>query len=253
MPSHSQTVSRRKCPVTAGFTADGKLKVIYCGMWSCPRCAVKNAKRWAKRARKQLFNGRDGKSTRYFFITLTLGSKIRTVDKGFESIPGLWDRLRKNMQRAYPDSWDYLAFVEGQPDRGGMPHFHVLSSQAPTAKVGKRGWITKHNMHDWAYALGWGFEADLSQVMGDRAASYVAKYASKQHPATPKGFRRVRPSQGWAKDTTPQAIHLIVPRRGESLVDYINRVAYETGLPQEDLIAHWQAVQQLIELERAEL
>lgn len=133
-----------------------------------------------------------------------------------------------------------------------MPHFHVLSSSPPTAKPGKHGYITKHNMHAWAVALGWGFEADLQEVRGDKAASYVAKYASKQHPSTPKGFRRVRASRGWAKDLPESFRRLIVPFRGESLVDFIIRVAEITGLPAEELATAWQRVWEVVTIERLE-
>ena len=247
-----QNFRRVKCPTTGGFDRIGKTHVVYCGMWTCPHCAIENARKWAKTARAQVFSGLDGQNTRYWFLTLTLGSNFRHIEQGFEALPGLWDRLRKNMQRAYPDGWSYLAFVEGQPERGYMPHFHVLSSMLPTAKLGARGKITKHTLHDWAHRLGWGFEAELEPVLGDKAASYVAKYASKQSPRTPKGFRRVRPSQDWRRPPNNPIFRLLVPFRAETTVDFLNRVSEVTGLAQEDLFVLWRDLQREIALERVE-
>src|SRR5258707_4215780 len=91
------------------------------------------------------------------------------------------------MQR-HTASWPYLAFVEGQPNRGAMPHFHVLSS-APTP----------YRIKDFAVHHGFGHQADEKPITSDGAVDYVSKYASKQGTSAPKGFRRVGRSSKLAK------------------------------------------------------
>lgn len=230
----------RKCPVTIGFNIDGKAKPVFCGQWSCPDCAKKLARRWAKRVKNHIafekaahIAATGNPPQDYWFITLTLGSRYRTTRRGFEVLPQLWQRLHKAMKRHKPD-WQYVAFVEGQPKRGWMPHFHIISNQPLPIRPNKRGKVTKHMQHDYAYKMGWGFEVDQEQVSGSKNAGYIAKYASKQSPVTPKGFRRVRPSQGWQPIEKDPTRRLIVKARTEGLADYLARVVDQTGLTYPD-------------------
>jgi len=179
-----------------------------------------------------------GRETEYWFITLTLGSKYRNVSKAFKALPKLWNRLRMSMSRSY-GKWQYLAFVEGQPERGGMPHFHILSSVPPNAKPNEHGNVTKHILHDWAHRKGWGFMIEVSTVKSGKAAHYVAKYSTKQHPATPKGFRRVRVSQSWTPLPRDANRKLIVPAKGEDIAHFMARLADISGLPPETLYKSW--------------
>lgn len=226
----------KKCPVTVGFNLDGKCKPIYCGQWSCQECAKRLAKKWAKRVRDHInFQsaqhlaavGEPGAD--YWFITLTLGSRYKTTIRGFEVLPKLWKRLHQQIKRKHPD-WQYVAFVEGQPRRGWMPHFHIISNIPLPVKRNKYGRITKHATHDYAYRMGWGFQAEQEQVNSARNAMYMAKYATKQSPKTPRGFRRVRPSQNWRKLDKDPDKRLIVMAKGEGLAEFISRVSTETGL-----------------------
>ncbi len=242
----------RKCPVLVGFTTQGATRLIPCGQWSCRKCAQRLARRWAVRVRKHIENRPKKKRTKFYFITLTLGSKYRNPAQGFAAIRLLWERLRKRFQRAYPD-WQYVAFVEGQPKRGGMPHFHVISSQPPTAKRNKQGQITKHNMHSWAVELGWGHQAKLDYLTGSKAASYVAKYATKQHPSTPKGFRRIRASQDWTQLPRDPDRRLIVPAKGEDIAHFIIRVHEITNQPAEQLYDAWVHAQKMLAAEQGKL
>jgi hypothetical protein len=226
----------KKCPVTVGFSLEGECRVIFCGQWMCPDCAKRLAKRWAKQVRDHIAFNRAATHAAtgeypadFWFITLTLGSRYRTTKRGFEELPKLWQRLHKAMRRKYPD-WQYVAFVEGQPRRGFMPHFHIISNQPLPVKPNKHGRITQHATHDYAHKMGWGFEADQEQVTGAKNASYIAKYASKQSPKTPRGFRRVRASRSWRKLPRDPTKLLIVKARGEGMVDFIQRVTEFTGL-----------------------
>jgi hypothetical protein len=144
------------------------------------------------------------------------------------------------MQRSYP-KWEYLAFVEGQPKRGGMPHFHIISSQPPNAQKNAKGNVTKHILHDWAHHLGWGFEIKVEAVTSGQAASYVAKYSTKQHPATPKHFRRVRVSKGWTKLPRDPERKLIVPAHNEDVAHFIARLADISGLSPEHCYQNYTA------------
>lgn len=171
-------------------------------------------------------------------ITLTLGRRFKTPYAGYVALPRLWDTLRKSMLRKW-GTWRYLAFVEGQENRGGMPHFHILSNRLPSAANGKRGVPTKHTTHDWAVRLGWGFEIDVTQVTGRTAAEYISKYASKATGAVPKGFRRVRVNRSWARGLGNSTGRLIVPARDEDIAHFVARVCDETGLSAELVYQKW--------------
>lgn len=205
------------------FTKTGDIVNVYCGLWTCKRCAKLNARLWAWRVRLHVENsGGDA-----YFWTLTLRGSVRTVQEGFEKLPVLWDALRKIVQRKI-GKWSYCAFVEGQPKRGGMPHFHIISLvKAP------------YRIKDMAMDAGFGFQAVEVKITSPKASQYVAKYASKQHPATPKHFRRVRSSQDWAKLPPFDGDPLLVQSSKETVAMYIIRVSEETGLPEEELYERW--------------
>ena len=243
---------KRKCPVLVGFTTQGATRLIPCGQWSCKKCAPRLARRWAVRVRKHIESRPKNRKTKFYFVTLTLGSRYRNTSQGFAAIRLLWDKLRKRFQRTYPD-WQYVAFVEGQPKRGGMPHFHVITNHPPPAKRNKHGEITRHNLHNWAVEMGWGHQAELDYLTGSKAASYVAKYATKQHPSTPKGFRRVRASNDWTKLPSDPNRRLIVQANGEDIAHFILRVHELTSLPAEQLYDAWAQAQKQLVAEQHEL
>lgn len=164
-----------------------------------------------------------------WFLTLTLGSQYKTTRDGYLAIPKLWDSTRKAYQRWY-GSMVYMAFVEGQQNRGGMPHFHILTDREPPTRRGRLGYVTSHGVHDFAVAYGWGYQAKLEIVLSSQAAVYVAKYASKGDTAMPRNFRRVRASQDFPKLPDLTDDPLIVPARDEDVAHYIDRVCSVTGL-----------------------
>lgn len=89
---------------------------------------------------------------------------------------------------------------------------------------------------------GFGFEADISQVNGPRAARYVAKYASKQPRAMPRHFRRVRVSRDWPKLPQPAyELDVIYRNKRESVKAYVRRVAVQTGEDYGYLMGQWLA------------
>lgn len=239
----------KKCPSTVGFTQDAKPKLIFCGQWTCKHCAPRLSATWAKRARLHIFRASSATNGQFWFLTLTLGSQYRTPKAGFAALPKLWDRLRKCIQRVQ-GAFEYLAFVEGQPERSNMPHFHILMNCEPPAKRNKYGKITKHNLHDFAVLKGWGHQAELKPVTDDQAGWYVSKYATKQHEDTPKGFRRVRASKGWTKLPRHPHAALIVPSKTEDVGMFINRLSEQTGVSQEDCYQQYRAGQKMLARER---
>lgn len=216
--------SAKHCPQMYAFNTDGALIAVRCGSWYCPKCMKTNSLHWSWRVRLHL-NKRTG--TAYFW-TLTMGRKYKTAQQAYAALPRLWDRFRKYIQRHHEGRWEYVAFVEGQPQRVDMPHFHIIS----LIKSPKR-------LKDIAVWSGFGHQAKEVKVHTDKAAWYVAKYASKQSPSCPRGFRRVRASTGWTKLPEKEGAKLIVQAGKESLQDYLTRVASETAVPLDQIVQTW--------------
>jgi len=212
-----------KCPTMRAFNKQGKVQNVYCGQWSCPRCQKIKARLWAWRIKLTIKHSEHV----WFFWTLTLRSKYRDPKSGYIALPKLWDTLRKQVQRRYK-KFSYLAFVEGQPKRGNMPHFHVITDAEPWTRF-----------KDIAWYAGFGYEAKSQVVNGGKAASYVAKYATKQNADTPKGFRRVRASRDIAKLPDYETIGLIIPGKSEKQWEYLMRVSDVTGIDHETLYERW--------------
>lgn len=158
-----------------------------------------------------------------------MGSSYRDAQVAFSAIPKLWDTFRKIIQRKTEGTFDYCAFIEGQPKRGGMPHFHIISL---TKSPGR--------LKDLAVKAGFGFQAKESRIDGPKAASYVAKYSTKSGENFPANLRRVRASRGWAKLPPYAGYPLIVKSRNETTTDYLLRVHEITGVGMDDLFDRWQ-------------
>lgn len=214
----------KRCPQFYAFNSDAHLIAVRCGSWYCPKCMKTNALHWSWRVR--LHVGAAGKPA--YFWTLTMRRKYKTAAQAYAALPGLWDRFRKYIKRLHPGKWEYVAFVEGQPQRVDMPHFHIIS----LIKSPKR-------LKDIAVWSGFGYQAYEKRVTSDKAAWYVAKYASKQSPTCPRGFRRVRASTGWTKLPEKDGATLIVQAKSESLQSYLERVATETNVPLDDVLQTW--------------
>lgn len=110
-----------------------------------------------------------------------------------------------------------------------MPHFHIITTAKPWKRV-----------KDIAWYAGFGHQAEAVIVTGPKAASYVAKYATKQNPATPKGFRRVRKSNDIAPLPPYLGVKLIPPARDEHTWEYCQRVSEQTGIDIDTLYDRWQ-------------
>lgn len=209
MKNETSTNRKRNCPIGRAFNHKGVIVKLLCGNWACPNCGKKNARLWAWRVR---INIKANGETAWFW-TLTLGSKFTDLKSAFSAIPSLWDRFRKIIQRETEGDFSYVAFVEGQPKRGGMPHFHIISmTKSP------------RRLKDIAVQAGFGFQAKESRVDGPEASSYVAKYATKAGDHFPRNLRRVRASRGWAKLPPYEGDPLLVKARTETLSTYLMRV-----------------------------
>ena len=156
-----------------------------------------------------------------------MGANYRTAQQGFVAIPGLWDRVRKRVRRNGA-RFSYCAFVEGQPNRSYMPHFHVVTLDA-----------CPYRIKDFAVHCGFGFQAVEERITDDQAAHYVAKYASKQSPSTPKGFRRVRASQDVAELPEGTWPPLLVRSKEQTIVDYLLLVEWVSKVPIDRLYDRW--------------
>lgn len=209
-----------KCPTDVAYkAADGKAIALTCGSWNCRYCAQTLAVEWSRIAR----HGVENMGHEAYFQTFTLPGSVITRRKAFEILPRLWDNLRKSFQR-HNLAWLYIAFVEGQPHREFMPHFHVLSS----AKAHKR-------IKDLAVEVGFGYQAKEKRVSDQGAADYVSKYASKQGWDAPKGFRRVRASRKWPRPPDPPLEAYLVKAGTETLFAFLSRVSVATGRDVGDL------------------
>jgi hypothetical protein len=214
--------SGEKCISFWAFDSTGNIRAIPCKRWSCKICQKRNAQLWAWRAELHVEND----PYQFYMWTLTLGSSYKDVRKAYGDLKKLWDRLRKAVVRYYQKkynwkyfTWTYLAFVEGQPKRNGMPHFHILSAISAPERI-----------KDFAVRCGFGFQADEHEINGKGAGAYVAKYASKGAGIIPKDFRRVRASQDWAKLPDIDKDTLFVKSKTETLTAYFLRVHEATGV-----------------------
>src|SRR5438477_4135940 len=223
MPTLRQKIEGQSCGDLHAFKHDGSVVIVYCGKWSCSRCAKVNANLWAWRVRLYISAGQ-GEA---WFWTFTLGSSYHTPKSGYQALPKLWDTLRKKVQRQF-GKWEYCAFVEGQPKRGRMTHINIISF----VKSPKR-------IKDLAVECGFGHQAVEEYVSDKKAGAYVAKYASKTDAQMPTGFRRVRTSRGWPKLPPYHGERYMVKSSLETLADYLLRVSDVSGVEPEVLERRW--------------
>lgn len=200
------------CPhATRAFNEEGQVVRLACDRWICDYCRKVLAWRWAQTVRYGIALRLD---TEPWFLTFTLPGWVPTPRKGYQILPERWDNLRKTLQRTFRD-FTYAAFVEGQPERSNMPHFHVITFQPAPRRI-----------KDMAVHAGFGHQADQQEVTGAYAAWYVSKYASKSTPGIPAGFRRVRISRDWPRLPSPEYALAVYPMRPrEALSEYLLRVA----------------------------
>lgn len=229
------------------FTKAGTPKLLYCGKWSCRICRKQNAMEWADDARHCLRKApmKWGKPK---FWTFTLPSRITSVAQGYAEIKRLWDNMRQELKRDQ-GKFPYLAFVEGQPKRGGMPHFHVIIYAHVPLRYQRRREAEK-NIKDFAVHIGFGHQAKEEKITSGKAANYVTKYVSKSTPGMPKYFRRVRASQDWIRKPKPAKQQWVVRARGEQVSDYLLRVEEVSGRSVDEIQADYSTMTERMNYER---
>lgn len=196
---------------TRAFNANGEVVQLACDLWACPECSKVLAYRWADRVRYGIALRPDADP---WFWTLTLPAWVQTRGVGYKVLPSRWDALRRELQRTYT-GFSYCAFVEGHPHRAHIPHFHIITFAAPTARI-----------KDLAVRAGFGHQAKALQINGKIAVSYVTKYASKQGTGMPRHFRRVRVSHDWPALPPPLYEVKVYPiERREALSVYLARMS----------------------------
>lgn len=157
-----------------------------CKRWDCPYCAAKNAAFWTARA---VHGSKELAQMGYELAFVTVTSRPRlSPEQSIEIFTQSWPKLRDRIKRVNGKKYEF--FLVPEKHKSGVLHAHMIT----TAVFSKR-WVK-----DNAYASGLGYIADRQRLEKPEAAGgYVSKYLVKSLPgdAWPKGFRRVRTSQGW--------------------------------------------------------
>jgi len=158
-----------------------------CKSWSCPVCADVNRRLWGVRAAHG-FGILAEAGNLNNFLTITSHEKL-SASASLAAWPDAWKKLTMRARRAVPD---YQYFMIPEQHKDGRLHIHAIE----TANLGKRWW------KDNARACGLGYMADESEVRSPAGSyTYAIKYLGKalEFTAWPRGWRRVRTSQGWPK------------------------------------------------------
>lgn len=180
----------QKAPILLGTHKKIKNAVFIraaCGLWSCPVCSTRNARKWIAR----LLEGMNHPDTgaMWYFVTITAHEKWRGDVASLKNIRANWQKLRKRMARAV-DGPLYYAMVY-EPHEDNSFHLHILTN-AP---------LNERWYKDNARQSGMGYEADCSPMKNPgKVAGYVAKYMLKSAENAErytKGMRRINVSQNW--------------------------------------------------------
>ena len=226
--------STQLCVASVAAVGQGLVVPLRCGSWSCPVCAPLNALREAARVAYGMRVLQEQGHV-FRFVTLTQPGKIRTPERAYCILPSQFDKFRNRWQysaRKRAVEVHYAGFVEGQPRRGGMPHFHIVGTALPS----------RREVREWAVRSGFGYQADCQPLnTATGVAWYVAKYCSKSSDSAhmPKFFRRVRYSRGWpAEPATDGAVKgkVVARKPGETALMWSHRCAMAHGGYQSDYI-----------------
>lgn len=191
-----------KCENTKDVTVLGKnpeqkAAILFnprCKQWNCDYCAELNRDYWIHQAtRGTLLITSEGREVQ--FVTLT-SRGYTTPNSSLWFFKQNWPKLNRRIKyhtekwKEYAGkTWDY--FLVPEHHKSGVAHFHIL---AATHIEAKRFW------KQWAWETGFGYMVDIKPLIDPiGAAHYVSKYLHKGQGAEnwPKGFMRVRHSQGW--------------------------------------------------------
>jgi hypothetical protein len=184
-----QRCANTKNVYIVAVNASLKKAVIYqprCGSWDCPVCARKNTDHWATRgaygAATFMSTGRA-----VDFVTVTSRGYV-TPAASVTIFKQAWPKLLKRATYKAGEKVEYMLIPERQ--KNGKLHAHFLITFH----------ASNHFWHEKAFKSGLGYMAKAQEVFSPAgAAAYVSKYVTKQLEADtwPRGFRRVRVSNGW--------------------------------------------------------
>jgi len=166
-----------------------------CKMWSCEECKNKMRDRWVLRAKIGVQEFLDN-DIRVDFITITSNEKLTNFAQTEYVWRDAWSKLYAALKRKNK-ALEYFIVPEKHKDE--RMHVHALWTAS----------VTKKWLKDNARKRGLGFMADVTEVKTTKGATgYVTKYVGKDlGEDVPKGFRRVRVSQGWAEIPKPETEH----------------------------------------------
>lgn len=132
-----------------------------CKSWDCPFCRQFKAADYLERI-KRLFDGRQ-----LFFYTFTYFHS-KPPEVVWSEYSTAWNRLRTAAVKRY-GSFAYVRVLESH-NLSPYPHLHVV-----TDKQFEVGWLGKELLR-----AGFGYQCDQKPITSTGAATYVAKYLTKE-------------------------------------------------------------------------
>ncbi len=181
----NRTTPREHCLKTFGMAGIlgtwGVLVNIPCGQWSCARCGVKKARRYAGVAR----GGCELATERLRLVTVTMPRE--DPRESWRLLGPRFGRFSERLARRLGRRLTYFGTVELQ--RRGNPHLHLLTRDS--------GYLAKAALAAACTGSGFGF-VDIRQIAPGAGVQYVTKYLHKlAGQEMPKGVRRIRRSRDW--------------------------------------------------------
>jgi hypothetical protein len=166
---------------------------------------------------------------RLWFVTLTMPRgwhKTERVSKAhYDYLKKKWSIIVRECRKMY-HNFAYVAVLEAH--KTGVPHLHaIMTRPLPTRNQPE---ASKHELHDYAHAHGFGYMIDQQPVNSRRAASYVGKYLSKGGHLLHKGARRVWATHKFLPEASQSAGAWIVRARGQGWREWAGDVEASTAL-----------------------
>lgn len=163
---------------------------VSCGMWNCPACAARNAKRWIARIINHC-NHTDAENGWQMF-TLTAHKNANNEYKSILNLRSGWKKLYNRMRYEFGVS-DYVKVWERHKNK--RFHLHGLVDNEAIDKA----WLKLNSVE-----CGMGYQVEIHPVdNAGQVAGYIAKYFLKGEAASsdefPKGLRRIEVSRSWQK------------------------------------------------------
>jgi len=192
-----------------------------CGLWSCPHCAEKMARRWIVRIKiaAQMWKKQ---GLPVSFITLTSHRKLKTRDATIKVLPSAWNKLQNRARRA--NEYDFFYALVPEQHQDGRVHMHLLATSS----------LSERWYKDTCASCGLGYQTKVIAVENEgQAAGYIAKYLLKaSQDEVAKNFRRVRTSQNFPEVSVEETDDAILvelwicaptPEKFQAQIAYLER------------------------------